>query len=71
MKDPKAFCDTLKRKIQAQIERRLVQSIIILVVDIQEMKMVPLLQTQGSMLRRHLSHMKKLSERNQRNPRHL
>ena len=43
MKDPKAFCDTLKEKY------KLDQSITMLDVDVPEMKMEPLLQTQENM----------------------
>ena len=70
MKDPKAFCDTLKGKYKLKL-KGVIQSIITLVVDIQETKMEPLLQTQGNMLRKYLSHMRKPLERNERNPRHL
>ena len=70
MKDPKAFCDTLKEKYKLKL--KVVGPINYhLGCGIQEMKMEPLLQIQGNMLRRYLSHMRKPLERNQRNPRHL
>ena len=69
MKDPKSFCDTLKEKYKLKLKG--VGPINFLDVDTPEMKMEPLLQIQGNMLRKYLSLMKKPLEKNQRRPRHL
>ena len=69
MKGPQAFCDTLKEEFTLKLNV-LDHSAIIFFVDIPEMKMELLLQTQGSMLVRFLSPMKECWGRSQRRPEH-
>ena len=58
MKDPQAFCDTLKKRTSSS-SKALDHSAIILVLDIPDMKAESLLQIQGNMLTRFLSYMRK------------
>ena len=66
MKDPKTFCDTLKEKYKLKLKGVGPINYHLGYVDTPEMKMEPLLQIQGNMLRKYLSLMKKPLEKNQR-----
>ena len=69
MKDQKSFCDTLKDKYK--LKWKGVGPISYhLGCGIPEMKMELLLQTQESMLKRYLNHMRRCWEKNQRRPGH-
>ena len=59
MKDPQAFCDTVEEKYTLKL-KELDPSVTILDVDIPEMKMEPLLLIEKNMLKKSLSHMKKM-----------
>ena len=66
MKDPKTFCDTLKEKDKLKLKEVGPINYHLGYVDTPEMKMEPLSQIQGNMLRKYLSLMKKPLEKNQR-----